>query len=77
MTEHIGFIGLGNMGSPMAEQLVLAGHDVEVFDLNPASLQKAADFGARPAASVQKLAKSADCIFVSSSPRSPAFTLVL
>lgn len=30
----IGFIGLGNMGGPMAENLVKAGHDVTGFDLN-------------------------------------------
>lgn len=30
----IGFIGLGNMGGPMANNLVEAGHDVTVFDLS-------------------------------------------
>ncbi|MEN8739443.1 MAG: NAD(P)-binding domain-containing protein, partial [Phaeobacter gallaeciensis] len=29
----IGFIGLGNMGGPMAANLVKAGHDVTAFDL--------------------------------------------
>lgn len=29
----IGFIGLGNMGAPMASNLVAAGHDVIGFDL--------------------------------------------
>ena len=36
----IGFIGLGNMGGPMAANLVTAGHDVKGFDiveLNPKS----------------------------------------
>ncbi len=31
----VGFIGLGNMGGPMAKNLVAAGHDVTVFDLMP------------------------------------------
>ena len=34
MTQ-IMFIGLGNMGGPMAANLVKAGHDVHVFDLSP------------------------------------------
>jgi hypothetical protein len=35
----IGFIGLGNMGAPMAANLVKAGHRVTGYDLNPAALQ--------------------------------------
>ena len=34
----IGFIGLGNMGSPMAGNLIKAGHDLVVFDLVEASV---------------------------------------
>ena len=30
----IGFIGLGIMGKPMAKNLVKAGHELVVFDLN-------------------------------------------
>ena len=30
---HIGFIGLGNMGAPMAANLIAAGHDVTGFDI--------------------------------------------
>jgi 3-hydroxyisobutyrate dehydrogenase len=37
---RIGFIGLGNMGLPMAQNLIKAGHQVEGVDLNPASLEK-------------------------------------
>ena len=31
--SKIGFIGLGNMGGPMAANLVKAGHEVKGFDL--------------------------------------------
>ena len=31
----VAFIGLGNMGGPMAKNLVAAGHEVTVFDLVP------------------------------------------
>jgi 3-hydroxyisobutyrate dehydrogenase len=37
---RIGFIGLGNMGLPMAQNLLKAGHQVEGVDLNPASIEK-------------------------------------
>lgn len=32
-TKRVGFIGLGNMGTPMAANLVRAGHDVVAYDL--------------------------------------------
>ena len=35
---RIGFIGLGNMGAPMAANLIKAGHQVTGFDLVPAAL---------------------------------------
>ncbi|MEC7202786.1 MAG: NAD(P)-binding domain-containing protein, partial [Pseudomonadota bacterium] len=34
--ERIGFIGLGNMGKPIAENLARAGFPMTVLDLNPA-----------------------------------------
>jgi 3-hydroxyisobutyrate dehydrogenase len=37
----IAFIGLGNMGNPMAANLVKAGHTVQGFDLMPANLETA------------------------------------
>jgi 3-hydroxyisobutyrate dehydrogenase len=37
---RIGFIGLGNMGLPMAQNLIKAGHQVEGVDLNPAAVAK-------------------------------------
>lgn len=33
----IGFIGLGNLDAPMAASLIVAGHDVTGYDLNPAA----------------------------------------
>jgi 3-hydroxyisobutyrate dehydrogenase len=34
----IGFIGLGNMGLPMAQNLIKAGHSVTGFDVQPATV---------------------------------------
>ena len=41
----IGFIGLGNMGTPMAGNLVKKGHQVRGFDLVKANLEAAAKRG--------------------------------
>jgi 3-hydroxyisobutyrate dehydrogenase len=45
MAQTIGFIGLGNMGGPMAANLVRAGHVVRGFDLAPTSCDAARDAG--------------------------------
>src|SRR5262245_9221266 len=37
---RIGFIGLGNMGLPMAQNLLKAGHQVEGVDVNPTAIEK-------------------------------------
>jgi 3-hydroxyisobutyrate dehydrogenase-like beta-hydroxyacid dehydrogenase len=49
---RIGFIGLGNMGSAMAANLVKAGHDVTVYNRSRAKVDALAAEGARPADSV-------------------------
>jgi 3-hydroxyisobutyrate dehydrogenase len=48
---RIAFIGLGNMGAPMAHNLIAAGHALRVFDLNEAALGAAAELGASVCAS--------------------------
>ena len=40
MTDQIAFIGVGNMGNPMADQLVKAGKKVKVYDVSPEVIQK-------------------------------------
>ncbi|MGB0945041.1 MAG: 3-hydroxyisobutyrate dehydrogenase [Marinomonas sp.] len=42
---NIGFIGLGNMGGPMAANLAKAGHKVKAFDLSTEALDKAVQAG--------------------------------
>ena len=41
MTDQIAFIGVGNMGNPMADQLVKAGKKVKAYDVSPEMIQKA------------------------------------
>jgi 3-hydroxyisobutyrate dehydrogenase len=52
----IGFIGLGNMGFPMAARLRAAGHRVIVSDLRREVVDKAVEAGAEPAASAREVA---------------------
>jgi 3-hydroxyisobutyrate dehydrogenase len=42
---RIAFIGLGNMGAPMARNLLKAGHELKLFDLNQAVLTELASLG--------------------------------
>ncbi|MGE8397447.1 MAG: 3-hydroxyisobutyrate dehydrogenase [Comamonas sp.] len=49
----IAFIGLGNMGAPMAINLAKAGHDVRAFDLSKEAVAKVAAEGATAAVSAQ------------------------
>jgi 3-hydroxyisobutyrate dehydrogenase len=58
----IGFIGLGNMGAPMAANLVKAGHTVTGYDLNPAALQALAAAGGKTAASAADAVKGASVV---------------
>lgn len=55
---HIGFVGLGHMGLPMAINLVKAGHHVMGFDLNPVAMQALITAGGTPATSVSVVAQS-------------------
>jgi 3-hydroxyisobutyrate dehydrogenase len=58
----IGFIGLGNMGGPMAARLVAAGHKVRGFDMQPDALQRLRDVGGEVAASLAEAATDADAV---------------
>jgi 3-hydroxyisobutyrate dehydrogenase len=59
---RIGFVGLGNMGGPMARNLLKAGHTLAVFDLAPAALDAAVAAGASRAASAAEAAQGADVV---------------
>ena len=59
MTDRIAFIGLGNMGGPMAANLVKAGFQVTGFDLAPESLDQARAAGVTVAASAEEAAADA------------------
>ena len=58
----IGFIGLGNMGLPMALNLVKAGHEVAGFDLSSEAKAKLAEAGGRAATTLAEVAAGAEVI---------------
>ena len=58
----VGFIGLGNMGGPMAKNLLKAGHQVSVFDLVPAACDALAKEGALKASTARDAITDADYI---------------
>ena len=59
---RIGFIGLGNMGGPMAANLLKAGHQVAAFDMSHAAVDKAVSSGAVAVASANAAASEADVV---------------
>jgi 3-hydroxyisobutyrate dehydrogenase len=59
---RIGFIGLGNMGLPMAQNLLKAGHQVEGVDVNPASVEKLKVAGGAGAETAKIAAARADVV---------------
>lgn len=58
----IAFIGLGNMGEPMAGNLVKGGHEVFAFDLVQANIDKAVGRGATAASDAASAAGGADAV---------------
>lgn len=58
----VGFIGLGNMGGPMAANLLKAGHSAKGFDLSREALERFAAAGGETAASVQDCAGGVDAV---------------
>ena len=59
---NVAFIGLGNMGGPMAQNQIKAGHTVRVFDLSQPALDAAKAAGASIATSAADAAAGADCV---------------
>ena len=59
---RIGFLGLGNMGLPMARNLAKAGHEIIAFDLSEGARQAAAEAGMTVAADAAAVAGEAESV---------------
>lgn len=63
-TQEVGWIGLGQMGEPMATHLLNSGVKVGVYNRSPAKAEKIVSKGAKSYASVLELIKAHDIIFL-------------
>ena len=62
MSKHIAFIGVGNMGNPMAQQLVNAGKQVKVFDVSEQAVKIAKETGLNVVNSLDELLSNSSTI---------------
>jgi 3-hydroxyisobutyrate dehydrogenase len=70
MAVSVGFIGVGNMGNPMAYNILKAGFPVRVYDMNPQAMENLVQAGATRAASIQEVVSHSE-ITLTSLPASP------
>jgi 3-hydroxyisobutyrate dehydrogenase len=70
MATSVGFIGVGNMGNPMASNVLKAGFPMIVYDRNPQAMENLLQAGAQRAASAREVAAGAE-IVLTSLPASP------
>jgi len=62
--KRVGFIGLGNMGISMAENLLKDGFPLTGYDLDPGQLETLKRLGGVPAAHCREVGENADAVFV-------------
>ena len=62
---RIGYLGVGNMGQPMAGKLLDAGHDLSIYDAREGAMRPLLERQARQAASPKELADTCDTVIVS------------
>ena len=70
MSKKIGFIGLGIMGKPMSKNLLKAGYDLTVCDINAAAVSEVVALGAKAATNARELAAQTE-IIITMLPNSP------
>ncbi|HEY7649379.1 MAG TPA: NAD(P)-dependent oxidoreductase [Methylomirabilota bacterium] len=70
MSVPVGFIGVGNMGNPMAFNVLKAGFPMTVFDTNPKAMENLIQAGARRAGSAREAVEQSE-VLLTSLPASP------
>ena len=77
MSEKIGFIGLGIMGSPMAKNLINSGFEVYAYDIIDKNLDNIVSSGAKKALSPKEVSENSDIVIVmvQNSPQSEKVVL--
>ncbi len=64
-SQPLGFVGLGNMGTPMCLRLLQQGYRVEVFDIDTMRMANLVEAGARAATSIAELGAACDVVLLS------------
>jgi 3-hydroxyisobutyrate dehydrogenase len=62
---QLGFIGVGNIGTPMCRHLIEAGHTVLAYDIQASNLARMVNLGAQGAESPKAVAQACDIVFSS------------
>jgi 3-hydroxyisobutyrate dehydrogenase len=70
MAVSVGFIGVGNMGNPMASNILKNGFKMKVFDLSPKAVENLVQAGAQRAASAREVVEGSE-IVLTCLPASP------
>lgn len=70
MAVNVGFIGVGNMGNPMAGNVLKTPFPMTVFDMNPKAMENLVKAGAREAGSAREVVEQSE-IVLTSLPASP------
>src|SRR3989454_4376463 len=70
MAVSVGFIGVGNMGNPMAYNVLKAPFPMTVFDMNPKATENLVQAGAKRAGSAREVVENSEIVFTSL-PASP------
>ena len=63
--QLIGFVGTGNIGNPMAKNLIAAGNQLVIYDLRPEVMENLLELGAESAGSVAEVASRCSLVFTS------------
>lgn len=63
--KKVGFIGLGNMGFPMAKNLLAKGYDVYALDVNKEAEEKFAQLGGKTGLTTESLVNGVEIVFTS------------
>ena len=74
--SKIGFIGLGIMGKPMSRNLLKAGHQLVVFDIDSSAISDLQKAGAEPGASPKDVAARSE-IIITMLPNTPIVKAVI
>jgi 3-hydroxyisobutyrate dehydrogenase len=70
MAVSVGFIGVGNMGNPMASNILKNGFNMKVFDLSPRAMENLVQAGAQRSASAREVVEGSE-IVLTCLPASP------